>query len=287
MRLLVEGVLISRTKTGWIGRWGLASPALCLHRPSAPSMQLPPHRACALTRTHRAPLQRHIGSNAAWARPPTLTTEVGKATETPKLLSYSSFKDRLSIDKRTVRPLRTEALATDCQACRTFRSCRFSRLQRFAPHRPVWACCIPLPTMRSTWFRAGRRLLPTTPPSSQVPTLRSLSLLTKWNPSPPARLARRPHPVKFTEVPAPLDGSLPVPSYPRRSDGRLTTGRHPQGCDPAKSPLSDRRVATTDRPDAPLGFHSTSGSRLAAATALQDRSPKTTTLGPTAQPPPK
>lgn len=157
--MLVEWVLSSRTKTGWFGRWGLASPALCLHRPPAPSMQLPPHRACALTRTHRAPLQRHMGSTAAWARPPTSTTEVEEVTETPKLLSYSSFKDRLSIDIQPVRPLRTEALAADCHACHMFRSCRFARLQRFAPHRPVWACCIPLPTMRFTWFRAGQRLL--------------------------------------------------------------------------------------------------------------------------------
>jgi hypothetical protein len=146
---------------------GFGFPVPCRHGPPAPSMQLPPHRACALTRIHRALLQRHM----ARMRPGPdhrRSHRSGLAMETPRLLSYSSFKDRLSIDIRPVRPLGTEAPATDCHACRTFRSCRFSRLQRFPPHRPVWACCIPLPTMRFTWFRADRRLLPTTPPSSQV-----------------------------------------------------------------------------------------------------------------------
>lgn len=37
--------------------------------------------------------------------------------------------------------------------------------------------------------------------------------------------------------------------------------RHPQGCDLRKSPLPPTRVATCGRPDAPLGFLSTSCSR--------------------------
>lgn len=72
-------------------------------------------------------------------------------------------------------------------------------------------------------------------------------------------------------------------SCDRRSGSREKTGRHPQGCDPARSPLPHRRVATTTRPDAPMGLKSTSGSRLVATTDIQDRSPEATTLGP---PPP-
>lgn len=143
------------------------------------------------------------GSNAAWARPPTPTTEVERVTETPKLLSYSSFKDRLSIDIRPVRPLGTEAPVTDCHACHTFRSCRFSRLQRFPPHRPAWACCIPLPTMRFTWFRADRRLLPTTPLSPQMHTLRSLSLLTKWKPVTLSKIGPKTAPGEVHRSPCP------------------------------------------------------------------------------------
>jgi hypothetical protein len=37
------------------------------------------------------------------------------------------------------------------------RPCRSSRLRRFAPHRALRACCIPLPTMGSARFEACRR----------------------------------------------------------------------------------------------------------------------------------
>jgi hypothetical protein len=138
--------------------------------------------------------------------------------------------------------------------------------------------------MRFTWFRADRRLSPTTPPSSQVHTLRSFSLLAKWKPVTPSKIGPKTAPGEVHRSPCPSRCSLPAHSYQRRSDDRLHTGRHPQGCDPAKSPLSHRRVATTNRPDAPLGLYSTSGSHLVATTEPQDRSPGPTTLGPSPQP---
>jgi hypothetical protein len=132
---------------------------------------------------------------------------------TPRLLSHSSFKDRLSIDIQPMRPLRAETRAAECQLRSTFRSCRFSRLQRLAPHRPPRACCIPLPTMRFVRFRAGCRLSPTTPPSSRTQTpFEAFPSQHSGNPSPAGPLtklateiARRSTLHQFTEVPTPLD----------------------------------------------------------------------------------
>jgi hypothetical protein len=114
-----------RTKTGRIARWGLASP---LH--------------VSVDRAHRRCSCRHT----ALARSPELTALLFRDTpahgrpgpdhrppcrsklamETPRLLSYRSFKDRLSIDMRPVRPLGT---ATSEEVLAPARPCqRLSRV---------------------------------------------------------------------------------------------------------------------------------------------------------------
>jgi hypothetical protein len=113
-------------------------------------------------------------------------------------------------------------------------------------------------------------------------TLRSFSLETRWKPvtqehsltkQKPKPLPFHEHP-QFTEVPTPLDvpddASTHTEVHPSSSTSR------PQGGDHASSPLSRGRVATTLRPDAPLGFHSTSGLRLDPAEQQSRRSNLTT-----------
>jgi hypothetical protein len=137
-----------------------------------------------------------------------------------------------------------------------FRSCRFSRLQRFAPRGVLQVCCTLLPAMGFAVFPARSRIrrfgwgL-----SRRRSTLRSFPLLDCLM-SRHLSCLRRDRCVHHYTIPS--RRCLQVvrlvgPVLPRfLPEGHPVT--RPQGVEPPKSPLQDVGVATDALPDASMGF---------------------------------
>jgi len=237
----------------------LASPSV-LPRPLQTPTKLPPRRACALTPFQRSPLRRHAGSWAAWALP---------SAETPKRSCHGDSQAPLSqfIQRPPLHRHTTGASSPDRSP-----GCRMPTLQRvpllpFLTTPAVYSAPTAVGLLHPTADHEVRPVsgrLPTVADNTTLltdaNTLRSFSLETRWKPvtqehsltkQKPKPLPFHEHP-QFTEVPTPLD--VPDDASTHTEVHASSSTSRPQGGDHASSPLSRGRVATTLRPDAPLGF---------------------------------